>query len=96
MKTYQHIIHADPFVPRMKYQIYEIRTRRTSEPVYASTDPTAALLGTKLSTERQTVRRLIGWGYNAQDAVAMAERKGYQEWQASDSKLAPTKRDSKP
>jgi hypothetical protein len=80
----------------MKFQIFEIRTRRTSVPIYASEDPTAALLGTKLSDERQKVRRLIGWGYNAQDAVAMAERKGYREWQEMDSKPAPTTGKIKP
>jgi len=96
MKTYQHIVHPDPFVPRMRYQIFEIRTRKTSEPIYASEDPDAPLLGTKLSDERQTVRRLIGWGYNAQDAVKMAERKGYVEWQESDAKPASSKRNPKP
>jgi len=96
MRTYQHIVHPDPFVPRMKFQIYEIRTRKTSVPIYKSEDPDAALLGTKLSDERQTVRRLIGWGYNPQDALAMATKKGFVEWQESDVRPASTKRDPKP
>jgi hypothetical protein len=96
MKTYLHIVHPDPFVPRMKFQIFEIRTRRTSEPVYASTDTDAALLGTKLSDERQTVRRLLGWGHNAQDALAMATKKGFVEWQEMDSKPASSTIKSKP
>ena len=73
----------------MRYQIFEILTRPSAEPVYSAAGKLAKLQGTRQTGELETVRHLLGHGAIPLDAELMAEANGYLPWQAPTAENKP-------
>ena len=89
MRHYLKLQHPDPMIPELRFQIFEIVTRPSAEPIYSAAGKLARLEGTRQTNELETVRKLLGHGAIAYDAEKMAEANGYLPWQAPTAENRP-------
>jgi hypothetical protein len=76
-------------IPELRFQIFEIVTRPSSEPIYSAAGKLAKLQGMRETGELETVRKLLGHGAIPYDAEKMAEANGYLPWQAPTAENRP-------
>ena len=89
MRHYLKLQHPDPMIPELRFQIFEIVTRPSAEPIYSAAGKLAKLQGMRETGELETVRKLLGHGAIAYDAEMMAQAHGYEPWQSATSDSKP-------
>jgi hypothetical protein len=76
-------------ISELRYQIFEIVTRPSAEPIYSAAGKLAKLQGMRETGEVETVRHLLGHGAIPLDAELMAQAHGYEPWQSATSDSKP-------